>query len=153
MGQDPLGHGQKKCGEEKGTDKNWFDDGTQGKPSGHHGCEFIVMVEKTETDNSGQEDQDGSKLVNNKGDVQQKEFDNQTDRFPCRHEVVYLFERVDKDINGDKGTGNGEKGAGELGKYVSVKENHSSLFFNIIFLCWRTKKLPATGAHLLNTCS
>jgi len=118
--QQPLGHGQKKQGAGQPSDECRPDNGTKRNAASLECCQLMVMTEQPDGDNSWEQDKYRAELVNDKGNTEDEKLEDQAQRLPCLHEIVYFFKKIDENIDAGKASGNGAENSGELTQYVAV---------------------------------
>jgi len=80
----------------------------------------MAMIEQPQGDNPGEQDEYRPQLINDKGDVENKKLENQTQRLAGLGEIVYLLEEINEDIDGGKGGGHSAEDSEKLGQDVAV---------------------------------
>lgn len=118
--QQPLGHKEKKQGAEQAAGEDRFDNGTERNAAGLECGQLVAVIEQTQGNDPGEQDEHRTKLINDKGNIEDEKFEYQTQRLASLHKIVYLLKKIDKDVDGGKTGGNSGKDSDELGQYVAV---------------------------------
>ena len=122
LGQKELGRGQEEQGEAETADEQRLDDQFERYAAGFHGVEFPGVIEDAESDDAGEENEDRPYLVDDEGDIKEKEFDRQHEGFSGPGKVVDLLEKIDQQIDGNEPDIDGEEIFNELTKKVVVQQ-------------------------------
>lgn len=137
LGQQELGRCQKKQSKAETADEQGLDDQFEGDAAGFHGVEFPGVIEDAESDDAGEENEDRPDLVDDEGDVEEKEFHRQHKGFSGPRKVVDLLEKIDQQVNGDEGDIDGEKIFNELTKKVAVEQFQGDMApLRVMASCW-----------------
>ncbi len=82
------------------------------------------MVEDAQGYDSGQQDADRAHLVEDEGNVHEKEFQRQADRFPLFDEIVVFLSEIDQQIDDYQGSHDGDNVPDELADNIRVESLH-----------------------------
>ena len=121
LGQQELGGGQEENGQDDAADDQWPDDLLQGDAACLQRCQFPGVIEDTEGDDAGKKDEYRSYLVDNKRDIEEKEFHGQGEGFAGPGEIVNLLEKIHQQVDGDEAHIDGEEISDELTKEIAVE--------------------------------
>ncbi len=122
FGQQELGRGKEEQGKAETADEQGLDDQFEGDAAGFHGVQFPGVIEDTESDDAGEENEDRPDLVDDEGDIEEKKLHRQHKGFSGPGEVIDFLEKIDQQVDGDKGDIDSEKIFNELSKKVAVEQ-------------------------------
>ena len=91
------------------------------------------MIENSQGDHPGKQDADWAHLLENKGDAENKKFNDQGHGLALFHEVVNFFKEINQHIDGDKACHQHENIFDKLLKDIAIQKVHCSVVHTVSF--------------------